>query len=405
MRFWVTCLSSAVFVGVAVSLPHEGKLLGFASIAVGILGLAVLVSFTRHRPVVGLALWGGLYLPISGAWVVPAFDTPSEIFLFVTGLAVCGAVFYGGAGFVLSLMLRSVLDPVRWLILPLAIPLAEYAAMQTGFVMAPVGLLAVAGGWAWSVTLLGATWSGAILVLAAILLGGIKRTPPRLAVLIGLVLVTIMPAPPYPDYYGPEIFPVAHNPDPTDKWTPQGAQAGLAVLRERSQQLRDQDLIVWPENAVSGTFDLDEALALIGETPRPLLFGMTRYAQAGSPILHNSAVLIDAGSIQFSDKMQLAPVMETGMPFGPRTDLRAGVRRLLTFRETTILPLICYEIAFPLDLTVFDERPDIIIGLSADAGFVVWSAQSVGNRHARARELETGVRVFRVSDVPTASGS
>ena len=66
---------------------------------------------------------------------------------------------------------------------------------------------------------------------------------------------------------------------------------------------------------------------------------------------------------------------------------------------TKILPLICYEAAFTLTGFEPAERPGVIIILAAESGFAEGLAVSTMRRHARARELETEVRVERVSDI------
>ena len=161
-------------------------------------------------------------------------------------------------------------------------------------------------------------------------------------------------------------------------------------------------LTVWPENAVTNTFDLDEAMASLDPDLFPLLFGMTRFEQVGSPELRNSAVLVTAEGVQVSDKVRLVPVIESGVPFLDRSDLHTGPRKILFLDDgTKVLPLICYEAAFVL--TGFDlaSHPDVIIILAAESGFAEGLAASIMRRHARARELETGIRVDRVSDAAT----
>ena len=400
MKLSLSCMAAAALIAFGLSLAHGSIVLSLVSVICGAVGLGILAMAARRRPVWALFLWGSTFLPLSGAWIAPAFDTPLETFGVLLGLAVCGGVFYGGAAAVLSLIFRGSLRQLRFLVVPLAVPLAEYLAIQSGLVMAPVGLLAVVGGWAWSVALLGAIASGGVLVCLAAIFAETCNHRLRVLMIVAAVLVTFVPAPSQPTYAGPPVYAVAHNPDPFDKWTEDGARNGLDILIERSEAAPSQGLIVWPENAVSGTFSVEEALDLLVDVPKPILFGMTRFANAGSPTLRNSAILIDDSGVQISDKVQLAPLMETGMPFGPRSDLQSGERSLMMLNgSTSILPLICYEIAFPIAISDFEARPDIIISIAAQTGFIVWLAEAIADRHVRARELETGIRVVRVSDV------
>ena len=161
-------------------------------------------------------------------------------------------------------------------------------------------------------------------------------------------------------------------------------------------------LTVWPENSITSTFDLDEAIASLDPDLFPLLFGMTRYARPGSPELRNSAVLVTAEGVQVSDKELLVPVIETGVPFLDHSDLGVGIRKMLLLDDgTKILPLICYEAAFFMTMDRAVNKPDLIVILAAEAGFVETLASSIMRRHAIARELETGIRVERFSDIPS----
>lgn len=87
------------------------------------------------------------------------------------------------------------------------------------------------------------------------------------------------------------------------------------------------------------------------------------------------------------------------MPFFSETDLITGTRRILTLANgTRILPLLCYEAAFPVPDKDLDGKPDIVIVLAAETGFWQRMTGAIAARHALARELETGIRVLRVSD-------
>lgn len=400
MKMVLFSMAAAIVLTFGLILPHDMMAVSLASVIFGAIGIGLLAIGAKNRPAWALSIWGGVFVPASGVWVIPSFETRIEIFWVMLGLAACGALVYGGTAAVLSIVLRGPLSWLRFIVVPLAVPLAEYLAMQSGLVMAPVGLLAVVGGWAWGVDAMGAIAAGGVLLLLATAFASTSHQGARTAMLVVVMLVTFAPAPSRPVYTGPQITAIAHNPDPVGKWTEQGAQDGLDRLLAQSEAARGLGLIVWPENAVSGTFSVEEAVAQMGDVPTPLLFGMTRYAAAGSPALRNSAILLDEDGVQISDKEILAPGLETGLRFDSRSYLQRGERRLLILNGSTlILPLICYEIAFPIAASDFSDRPDVIINIAAQTGFITWMAEAIAQRHARARELEAGIRVVRVSDV------
>lgn len=147
-------------------------------------------------------------------------------------------------------------------------------------------------------------------------------------------------------------------------------------------------------------FKFEDAVAGLDPAQFPILFGMTRYARDGSPELRNSAVLVTSAGVQVSDKELLVPMIEAGNPITGYSDLGVGARQILTLDDgVTILPLICYEAAFLLNTNVLESEVDLIVVLAAESGFWSEMASSIMRRHARARELESGIRVERVSDI------
>ena len=362
----------------------------------GIASLCLLAILITKRPVLALAVWGVVYVTVSGLWVFPAFEGPIECILGGLGLGIAGFVFYGGSGLISWLALRRA--PV--LILPVSLLLAEVTAASLGLVMAPIGLFAVdsaLGAILALVTVYGATAFFGL--VAAILPHFTQRSFPIM--FASMMIVGLAPPLARPEYAGPPIFGISHRPDSVLKWSSSAyASEMLYTLTELSAGTAGAGLTVWPENSITNTFDLDEAVASLDPDLLPLLFGMTRYARPSSPELRNSAVLVTAEGVQVSDKELLVPVIETGMPFLDHSDLDVGIRDMLILDDgTKILPLICYETAFMLTGSDLAGHPDVIIILAAEAGFAEGLAASIMRRHARARELETGIRVDRVSDI------
>jgi len=361
----------------------------------GIASLCILARLIERRPIISLVIWGAIYVPVSALWVFPAFDGSFEYALGIAGFTLSGMIFYGGAGVLATLAFRRI--PV--LIMPAALVMAEVSAASLGLVLAPIGLFAVDG-------LIGAILAFVTVFGTTALFGLMASILTRHShsafpiMFAAMFIIGLAPGPSRPAYNGPPIFGVSHNPDSTRKWSSRAYAAEvLETLKSLSEEKAGTGLTVWPENAITGTFNLDEAVALLDHDQFPILFGMTRFVRAGSPELLNSAVLVTSGGVQVSDKEFLVPVIETGMPYVDNSDLGTGTRKLLVLDDgTTILPLICYEAAFLLNGADLADRPDVIIILAAESGFAESLAYSIMRRHAKARELETGIRVERVSD-------
>ena len=365
----------------------------------GIASLFLLARLMKRSPVRALAVWGAVYVPVTAVWTLPALEGPVEMAAAALGYALCGAVFYGGIGFLSA----RVLHAFPKLVLGASLGGAEAASAAFGLVMAPVGLFAVNGWLGYLVAWFSVIGASAMIGLGASLAERQSRFALPITVLVGFALC-YLPGPPRPEYDGPPIYGIAHNPDPHLKWSsPTHAAENLERLQKMSDLVAGDGLIVWPEGAVTGTFDLGEAVLKLDPSHLPLLFGMTRYSKEGSPDLRNSAVLVTQEGVQVSDKERLVPFYEGGVPFLYDSDLESGNRSTFVFPDgTKILPLICFEVFMPR--AWFQSRPDadLILVLSADAGFLTRFASSVADRHVRARELETGLLVVRVSDRSTS---
>ncbi|MDG1736541.1 MAG: hypothetical protein P8L68_19440 [Paracoccaceae bacterium] len=362
----------------------------------GIASLVLLAGLFKRQPVKAMAIWGAVYVPVTAVWTLSALDGPREMAAAVMGYASCGAVFYGGAAFLSERMLRS---------FPTLVPCAslggaEAASAALGLVMAPVGLFAVNGSLGYLVAWFSVIGASAMIGLGASLAERQTRFGLPITVLVSFALC-FLPGPPRPEFDGHPIYGIAHNPDPRLKWSsPTHAAENLERLQKMSDLVAGDGLIVWPEGAVTGTFDLGEAISKLDPSHLPLLFGMTRYSREGSPDLRNSAVLVTEDGVQVSEKELLVPFYEGSVPFIYESDLVLGTRRILTLLNgTRILPLICFEVFVPRPWFLGGLDADLIVVLSAETGFWPRFASLIADRHVWARELETGLRVVRVSDL------
>lgn len=361
----------------------------------GIAAIVILSRLVRYQPARVLTVWGAIYVPVTAVWTLPALDGPVEMAGAVIGYASCGAIFYGGAGLLCAWLLRS----YPALVVGLSFGVAEAVSAALGLVMAPVGLFAVNGSLGYLVAWFGVVGASAIIGIATSVIAQHVRSAFPFVLFVSILLIQIT-EPPRPDYDGPPIHGIAHNPDPQLKWSsPAHAVANFERLQEMSDSVVKDGLIVWPEGAVTGTFDLGEAVSGLDPDHLPLLFGMTRYVNGGSPELRNSAVLVTRDGVQVSDKMRLVPFYEGAVPFLHETDLVPGTRRVLALPDgTKILPLICYEVFKPSPWFLSSVEADLIVVLSAETGFVEGFGSSIMRKHVKARELETRMRVVWVSD-------
>ena len=384
----------SVFVALTGIITSLSMLLAIP--AGGIASLCLLAKLVEKRPMVSMTIWGAVYVPVSALWVFPAFDGYQEYLLGGLALMASGGIFYGGASLIAWILFRRF--PI--LILPVALAVAELTASSVGLVMAPIGLFAVDDALGFALALATVFGASSFLGLSAALIA--RYSQHSFAMAFGMVfLIGMFPGPSRPAYDGPEIFGISHDPDSSLKWSSKAyAAESLERLKALSAEGAGSGLTVWPENAVTGTFNLEDAVAGLDPAQFPILFGMTRYARVGSPELRNSAVLVTRAGVQVSDKELLVPMIEAGNPFTGYSDLGIGSRQILTLDDgTTILPLICYEAAFLLDTSFLESEVDLIVVLAAESGFWSDMAGSIMRRHARAREIETGIRVERVSDV------
>jgi apolipoprotein N-acyltransferase len=190
----------------------------------------------------------------------------------------------------------------------------------------------------------------------------------------------------------------------------------------QSTGVRDTQILIWPESAFPFFLTREaDAMAQIAELlPKGtvLLTGSVR-APDGPPgarvsRAYNSIYLIDHdGSIlSVYDKLHLVPFGEylpfqnwmEKLGFVQLTRVHGGFipgtkRRLMDVPGApAALPLICYEIIFPGNLTASDDRPGWIINLTNDG----WFGNSTGPyqhlQQARLRAIEEGLPVVRAAN-------
>lgn len=221
---------------------------------------------------------------------------------------------------------------------------------------------------------------------------------------------------------------VQANIDQAEKWRPENSAEiftdYLDLTKSGASGLTGIDIVIWPETAVPFLLaDSPDALLAIGAAlpdGTSLVVGSGRLVETSAadsdPEQHvyNSLLVIDDQGrvIGDYDKIHLVPFGEY-LPFQDflesfgvmqLTGVRGGFsfgsgpRRLAVPGAPTAVPLICYEIIFPDEVTEKGERPGWLLNVTNDA----WFGSSAGPyqhfHQARVRAIEQGLPLARAAN-------
>ena len=210
---------------------------------------------------------------------------------------------------------------------------------------------------------------------------------------------------------------VQPNIEQSHKWERATLNANFDALLNATIAPADKmpDLVVWPETASTFYLAEDEphrrsiAASLNGDAY--LVTGVIRrYAEADGKVRYaNSLMVLDRTGriIESYDKAHLVPFGEyipfrrllaslptlanLGIDFTPGQ----GRRTLHLDGIPSFSPLICYEVIFPGEVALRDDRPNFLINITNDG----WYGRTAGPyQHfaiARARAIEEGVPLVR----------
>jgi apolipoprotein N-acyltransferase len=179
--------------------------------------------------------------------------------------------------------------------------------------------------------------------------------------------------------------------------------------------------LIWPESPFPFflTREADAFAQIARALPQnTLLFtGAMRLADPDNPAqsgVYNSIYVIDhqASIRAVYDKVHLVPFGEY-LPFAEileriglqtLTEQRGGFlaadrhRRITVPGAPSALPLICYEIIFPGELTSSDERPGWIVNVTNDGWFGISSGPYQHLQQTRVTAIEEGLPVVRAAN-------
>jgi len=204
------------------------------------------------------------------------------------------------------------------------------------------------------------------------------------------------------------------------KWLKEYRPVSLDTYRQLNRNA-NSELIIWPETAVP--YFKHQVTDWLDETERQLkpeqglITGIPYYdhkSPVNAPILHNTVIGLGRAAGQYH-KQKLVPFGEY-VPLQdylrglieffnlPMSNFRPGPEQQapLTFKDLTLWPAICYEIAYPAfiasNIEHENRQQDIIITISNDA----WFGDSIGPKQhlqiAQMRALENSRYVLRATN-------
>jgi apolipoprotein N-acyltransferase len=189
----------------------------------------------------------------------------------------------------------------------------------------------------------------------------------------------------------------------------------------QSQGIRDVTHLIWPESPFPFflTREADALAQITNLLPQGtvLITGAVRLADADNPAqsgVYNSIYVIDHdGSIRaIYDKVHLVPFGEY-LPFErlleklglqELTEQRGGFlagdrHRLIAVPGAPLaLPLICYEIVFPGEITPSGKRPGWIVNVTNDGWFGISTGPYQHFQQARLTAIEEGLPLARAAN-------
>jgi len=213
---------------------------------------------------------------------------------------------------------------------------------------------------------------------------------------------------------------VQGNTPQREKWKPENQNKIFSHHIELSEAPAHKPLaaVIWSETATP--FQVIEAPAAVSAIGR-LAAHHNGYVLLGTPTrtdinsgrrqYNNSLIAINAGGniLARYDKAHLVPggeyiPFQDFLPFGKLVETRGyfksgpGIRTLRLDGLPPFSPLICYEVIFPGEVALNEDRPDWIVNITNDA----WYGDSAGPyQHlaiSRLRAIEEGLPLVRVAN-------
>ncbi|MDG2405979.1 MAG: apolipoprotein N-acyltransferase, partial [Paracoccaceae bacterium] len=198
------------------------------------------------------------------------------------------------------------------------------------------------------------------------------------------------------------------------KWDPDYREVFFERQLEFSRQMPTVDLVVWPETAIPVLLDeADDLLAraAVAAKGAVVILGTLRQDMWG--YYNTLAVLDPTGQVTDRyDKHHLVPFGEyipladffglfsggLAKNYGEGFTAGSGPAVVVVPGIGKILPLICYEVVFPHEISAVMERPDFMLQITNDAWFGTFSGPYQHLAQARMRAIEQGLPMLRVAN-------
>ena len=178
---------------------------------------------------------------------------------------------------------------------------------------------------------------------------------------------------------------------------------------------KNPDLIVLPESAlpfffIGGDEDLKNYfLNNISDVKVPILLGSdTAIFKRNELFIYNSILLLDENKniVDIYNKIKLVPfgeyvpfpfkIFSSIFPYLEGYDFSSGKeKKILSYKEWKIVPLICFEGIFPNFVADFSKKGNVIVNISNDAWFGKTVAPYQHFEMARIRAIENGLYLIR----------
>ena len=203
------------------------------------------------------------------------------------------------------------------------------------------------------------------------------------------------------------------------KWQPAQRQKTLQLLREKTSLTLENDIVIWPENAIpmfrhQATYFIEEIADMAQASNTTIISGVPWFEPSkgnSNGIIHNSIIAFGQGEghyhkqklVPFGEYVPLQDLLRGLIDFFdlPMSDFKPGPadqRPLLVQHKgqtIKIAPYICYEVVYPDFTRKLAAQSDLLLTISDDS----WFGNSIGpHQHlqmARMRALENGRFMLR----------
>lgn len=214
-----------------------------------------------------------------------------------------------------------------------------------------------------------------------------------------------------PNSDNPKLKLVQPNISQSEKWDQERSKEFYQRFIDLSRKKPKSDLIIFPETSVATDSSnmLNFAVKFANDLDNDVIIGVRRYEKNENKLYNSILFISKKGSIDYIyDKQHLVPFGEY-IPivnwFIPSTSKEIygfskghNVAEISFLDFPTLLPVICYEIIFSLEVGQRFKNARWILNLTNDAWFGSFSGPQQHLVQARMRSIELGIPTIRVAN-------